>query len=140
MATQIFVNLPVKDLRKATDFYTALGFTKNEMFSDENASCVVITDEIYAMLLTEPFFKGFTQKEIADATKANEAIIALGVESRQRVDELADKAAASGGGAGTHQPEQPDFMYSRSFSDPDGHLWELVYMDMSAMPAGGPNA
>lgn len=132
MATQIFVNLPVKDLRKSTEFFTALGYSFNPQFSDENAGCLVISDTIYAMLLMEPFFKSFIKKEIADATKTTEVIVALTVESRARVDELAEKALASGGKPAT-DPIDHGFMYSRSFQDPDGHLWEVVYMDPSAV-------
>ncbi|MFF5985528.1 VOC family protein [Prauserella flavalba] len=133
MVKQIFVNLPVKDLAKSTEFYAGLGFTQNKDFSDENASSMVITDDIVVMLLAEPFFKTFTTKEIADASTTTEAIIALGAESRQEVDELCDKALSSGGSA-ANEPQDHGFMYGRSFTDPDGHLWEVTYMDLSAMP------
>jgi predicted lactoylglutathione lyase len=95
MSTKIFVNLPVKDLGKLIDFFTELGFSFNPQFTDDNATCMVISDDIYAMLLMEPFFKSFTNKEIVDATKSTEVILALGVDSRQRVDELVDKALAA---------------------------------------------
>jgi len=131
MSTEIFVNLPVKDLGKSTDFFTALGFSFNPHFTDENAGCLVISDDIYAMLLVEPFFKTFTKKDIADATKTTEAIVALGVESRERVDELVDKALVAGG-LPSNDTHDHGFMYERSFQDPDGHLWE-VYMDPTAV-------
>jgi len=132
VSTKIFVNLPVKDLPRSKHFYSALGFSLNEQFTDENAGCVVITDDIYAMILKEPFFKGFTKKALADATKTTEAIMALGVESRQQVDALADKALASGG-TPANDPMEQGPMYGRSFNDPDGHLWEVFYMDPSAI-------
>jgi predicted lactoylglutathione lyase len=125
---KIFVNLPVKDLDKSMDFFTTLGFSFNQQFCDENAACVVISDDIYAMLLVEPFFTSFTKKEIVDATKGTEAILALGVESRQRVDELVEKAIAAGG-LPSNDPIDQGFMYGRSFQDLDGHMWEVMYMD-----------
>ena len=128
MSTKIFVNLPVKDLRKSIAFFTALGYSFNQQFTDENAGCLVISDDIYAMLLVEPFFKTFTKKDIADATRSTEAIVALGVENRQRVDELVDKALAAGGSP-ANDTNDMGFMYTRSFQDPDGHLWEVFYMD-----------
>jgi predicted lactoylglutathione lyase len=132
VATSIFVNLPVKDLAKSRRFFTALGYSINEQFSDENAICVVISDTIYAMLLMEPFFKSFTKKDIADATKSTETMLALSADSKQQVDDLANKALAAGGSPAM-EPMDQDFMYSRSFYDPDGHHWEVVYMDMAAV-------
>ncbi|MFF7243303.1 VOC family protein [Embleya sp. NPDC008237] len=136
MARMIFVNLPVQDLAKATAFYTALGFEQNAQFSDENASSFAISDTIHLMVLVEPFFKTFTKKEIADAMRTTEAIVCLSADSREEVDELVEKAFAAGGGT-SNDPMDQGFMYGRSFQDPDGHLWEVVYMDMSAMPAQG---
>lgn len=130
---QIFVNLPVKDLGRSMDFFTELGFSFDQRFTDEKAACLVIDDNIYAMLLTEPFFRTFTKKEVADATRSTEAILALSVESRQRVDELVDRALTVGGRPSNETDDQ-GFMYGRSFQDPDGHLWEVFYMDMSALP------
>ncbi|GAA3448132.1 VOC family protein [Planomonospora venezuelensis] len=131
MPTQMFVNLPVKDLNASKGFFSALGFSLDERFSDERAACVVIGDDIYAMLLTEDFFAGATSKEIADSHKTAEAIFALGVENRERVDELADAALAAGGSAaGT--PMDEGFMYSRGFLDLDGHHWDVFSMDMNA--------
>jgi predicted lactoylglutathione lyase len=128
MSTKIFVNLPVKDLAKSVAFFKGLGYSFNPQFTDENAACLVIGDDIFAMLLVEPFFRRFTKKEIADATATTEAIVALGVESRERVDELVDKALASGGQAANETDDQ-GFMYGRSFQDPDGHIWEVLWMD-----------
>ncbi len=128
MSTKIFVNLPVKDLGKSIEFFTQLGFSSNPQFTDENAGCIVISDDIYTMLLVEPFFQSFTNKEMVDATKSTEAILALGLDSRQRVDELVDKALAAGGLPG-HYTSDDGFMYGRSFQDLDGHLWEVLYMD-----------
>jgi predicted lactoylglutathione lyase len=132
MSTKIFVNLPVKDLNASVDFFTKLGFGFDANFSDENAASMVVGEDITVMLLAEPFFKTFTKKEVVDASKATEAIVALGVETRARVDEIADAALASGGSEANEANDQ-GFMYGRSFNDLDGHLWEVVYMDMSAM-------
>jgi predicted lactoylglutathione lyase len=135
MPTQIFVNLPVKDLQKSIGFFTKLGYTFNLNFTNENATCMIISESIYAMLLAEPFFKTFTKKEICDTSKNIEAIIALSCDSRAAVDELGQKAEE----AGARIPKPADdqgFMYTRSFEDPDGHLWEIFYMDPAAIPQG----
>ncbi|KGO95018.1 VOC family protein [Flavobacterium subsaxonicum] len=135
MATvnQIFVNLPVKELSRSVDFFTKIGFTFNPQFTDENATCMVINDTIYAMLLVEKYFKTFIDKEIAD-TKANAAaIIALSVGSHAEVDELIEKALEAGGRE-YKELQDHGFMYGRNFEDLDGHLWEVFYMDMAAMP------
>lgn len=135
MPSKIFVNLPVKDLKRSMDFFTALGFNFNPQFTDDNAACLVINDgSIYAMLLTEPMFKNFTQKEIADATKTTEVLIALDAESREKVDELVAKAVEAGGSLYA-QPADHGWMYQHSFADPDGHQWELCYMDESKLPS-----
>lgn len=134
MSTKIFVNLPVKDLNASVDFFTKLGFGFDQNFTDENATCMVIGGDSYVMLLVEPFFKTFTKKEVADATRTTEAIVALGVESRDRVDQIVDAALASGGSEANEANDQ-GFMYGRSFNDLDGHLWEVIYMDESAIPA-----
>ncbi|MEU1617765.1 VOC family protein [Streptomyces sp. NPDC008238] len=131
MPTQIFVNLPVRDLPRSRAFFGGLGFSFDPAFSDDNAACVVIGEGIFAMLLVEPFFRRFTGKEVADATKTTEAIVCLGVESRGRVDELVDTALATGGSPSNETMEQGP-MYGRSFQDPDGHLWEVVFMDLAA--------
>ncbi|WP_262387166.1 VOC family protein [Streptomyces sp. TRM49041] len=133
-AQMIFVNLPVKDLEAAKAFWTKLGFSFNPQFTDENAACLVFSDTIFAMLLTEPYFKNFTKKEIADSSATTEAIVALSAESRAKVDELADAALASGGSPANEPQEYGDFMYSRSFQDPDHHMWEVVWMDVAKMP------
>jgi len=133
MATQIFVNLPVKDLKRSVDFFTKLGFTFNPQFTDENATCMIVSENIFVMLLVEKRFLDFTKKPVADATKATEVIIALDVESRQGVDELVKKAVDAGGSI-YMDPQDHGWMYAHSFADPDGHQWELVYMDISALP------
>lgn len=135
MATQIFVNLPVKDLERSKAFFTALGFTINLEFTNEKAACVVINEGIYAMILTEEFFQTFIrQRSISDARQSTEVILALSADSRSGVDELAEKAL-SAGGAPFRDAEDHGFMYSRSFQDPDGHIWEVVWMDLAAAPA-----
>jgi uncharacterized protein len=132
MSRMMFVNLPVKDLSKSVDFFTQLGFEFNPRFTDENATCMVVSEQAFVMLLVEDFFKTFTDKEIADPVTTTEAIFALSAETRQEVGELVDKAVAAGGRpAGAVQDE--DFMYGRSFQDLDGHLWELIWMDPSAI-------
>ncbi len=129
MATQIFVNLPVKDLDKSKEFFTKIGFTINPQFTDENAACVVISEDIYAMILQEKFFKTFIQKkEITDATKSAEVLVALSAGSKEKVNEMADKALAAGASK-LREPEDHGFMYSRSFQDIDGHIWEVLWMD-----------
>ncbi len=128
MATKIFVNLPVKDLDKTKTFFSALGYTFNPQFTDENAACMVINEDIYAMLLIEPFFKGFIDKDIVDATKSTEVLIALSTDSRAEVDELVNKAVAAGG-TETRPAQDHGFMYTRSYNDLDGHIWEILWMD-----------
>jgi predicted lactoylglutathione lyase len=131
MATKIFVNLPVKDLKKTMDFFSKLGYTFNQQFTDEKAACMVIAEDIYAMLLTEPFFKGFIpHKEIADTGKTKEVLVALSADSKEKVNQLVDTAIASGGKQ-FRDPEDHGFMYARSFEDPDGHVWEVIWMDPS---------
>ncbi|MGZ5242487.1 MAG: VOC family protein [Bacteroidia bacterium] len=135
MATQIFVNLPVKDLQKSMDFFAALGFEFNMQFTDEKAACMIINDGAsYAMLLREEFFRTFTKKEIADATKTTEVLIALSRDSKEDVEEIVNKAIAAGG-ATYSEPQDHGFMYQHAFQDLDGHQWEVMYMDMSKVPA-----
>jgi predicted lactoylglutathione lyase len=129
---KIFVNLAVKDLGRAVDFFTDLGFSFDPRFTDEQATCMVVSDEAFVMLLVEDRFKDFTKKELADARTHTEAIVALSADSREQVDELADKALQAGGSP-ANEPLEMDFMYGRSFQDPDGHLWEVVWMDPSAL-------
>ncbi|WP_159881477.1 VOC family protein [Paenibacillus puerhi] len=126
----IFVNLPVKDLNKSVAFFKELGFEFNPQFTDENATCMIIGEHIYAMLLVESFFKTFTQKEIADTVTTTEVILGLSAESREKVDEFVNKALAAGGKPYNDKIDH-GFMYSWSFQDIDGHLWEIVYMDES---------
>lgn len=131
MATKIFVNLSVKNLNQSVSFFTHLGFERNPQFSNESCACMAVSEDIYIMLLVEPFFKTFTKKEIADATKSTEAILCLSANSREEVDKLAD-AALVAGGAPANEVQDHGFMYGRSFQDPDGHLWEVMYMDFNA--------
>jgi uncharacterized protein len=133
MSTSIFVNLPVKDLMKSMAFFTSLGFKINQQFTNENGASLVISDNIYYMLLTETFFKTFITKKIADAHEYTEVINALGVDSRVEVDTLVDKAFAAGAKK-YRDPQDDGWMYSRSFEDLDGHLWEVAYMDLSQLP------
>ncbi|WP_411069503.1 VOC family protein [Streptomyces sp. cmx-4-25] len=134
MAQQmIFVNLPVRDLDVSRAFFEKLGYSFNPQFSDDTAACLVISDTIFAMLLTEEKFKEFTApgKEISDATRATEVLITLSAESREKADELADAALAAGG-TPAKEPMDMGFMYGRSFTDPDGHHWEVFWMDPAA--------
>jgi predicted lactoylglutathione lyase len=132
MAQMIFVNLPVKDLETSKAFWSKLGYSFNPQFTDENAACLVFSDTIYAMLLTESRFKDFTKKDIADAATSTEAILCLSADSREKVDELVDGALAAGGSP-SNDPQDYGFMYGRSFQDPDNHLWEVMWMDVEAM-------
>ena len=132
MNTKIFVNLPVKDLNRSVDFFTQVGFSFDPRFTDENATCMIVSDSSFVMLLVEPFFKTFTRREIANATTSAEAILCLSADSRQQVDELVDKAMQAGATQAS-EPQDPAFMYYRSFQDPDGHQWEIMYMDPSAV-------
>ncbi|MFC5407824.1 VOC family protein [Larkinella bovis] len=132
MATKIFVNLPVKDLNKSVDFFTKLGYTFNPQFTDEKATCMIISEDIYVMLLVEPFFKSFTKKEVADASKVTESIICLSADSREAVDDVVSKAVAAGGTTPNEKQDQ-GFMYGHGFEDLDGHLWEVMWMDPSAV-------
>jgi uncharacterized protein len=133
MSRMTFVNLPVKDLVKSTEFFTKLGFSFDPMFTDENATRMVISDDASVMLVTEPFFKGFIEpQEIAETSKSREVLVGLSADSREEVDDLADKALAAGA-EGLGEPEDDGFMYMRGFRDLDGHQWSFVYMDMSAV-------
>jgi uncharacterized protein len=132
MTTQIFVNLPVKDLSRTVEFFKKLGFAFNPQFTDENATCMIINDNIFVMLLVEKFFKGFTKKEICDTTKDTEVIIALSTESREKVDEMMQNVFEAGGKE-SREPQDHGWMYGRSFQDIDGHLWEIIYMDEKAL-------
>ena len=135
MIHQIYVNLPVKDLNKSVEFFTKLGFTFNPQFTDENATCMVIGENIFAMLLVEKFFRTFTKKEISDTSKGTEVILALAADTRKRVDDIVRKAIDAGGSA-PNDKQDHGWMYAHGFQDLDGHLWEVLYMDNSAIPEG----
>ena len=128
---KIFVNLPVRDLNKSMAFFSTLGFEFNPKFTDENAACMIISQEAFAMLLTEPFFKTFTRREPCDTTRYTEGLFALSCDSRAEVDEIVKKAIAAGA---THamDPQDHGFMYGWSFYDLDGHHWEIFWMDPKA--------
>jgi len=130
MKTNIFINLPVKDLEKTKGFFTGLGYTFNQQFTDQNAACMIIDENIYVMLLLEEFFKRFTTKNVVDAHTGAECTTALSLESKEKVDEWANKALALGATENA-VPDmgQGDTMYSRSLNDLDGHIWEVFWMD-----------
>jgi predicted lactoylglutathione lyase len=130
MSTKIFVNLPVKDLQKSIEFFTKLGFTFNPQFTDETATCMIVGESIFVMLLTHDKFKTFTPKEICDATKYTEVLVCLSSESRNHL--MVQKAVAAGGTT-YKEPEDHGFMYGHGFQDLDGHIWELVYMESSTV-------
>ncbi|MGE0221727.1 MAG: VOC family protein [Acetobacteraceae bacterium] len=132
MSRLIFVNLPVHDLPRATAFYEALGARKNEQFCGEAASCMVLTETIHVMLLTHAHFRQFTPKPIADAHASTEVLIAVSADSRSGVDEMVARAGGAGGLPDPGPKQDHGFMYGRSFEDPDGHIWEVVWMDMAA--------
>ena len=134
MAKQIFVNLPVKDLNKTKQFFSKLGFNFNPKFTDENATCMIISDNIFAMLLVEKFFKIFIpNKEITDAKKSTEVLLALAVDSKIEVDEMIQKAVDAGGKE-YRETQDHGWMYGKAFEDLDGHIWEIFCMDESKMP------
>lgn len=134
----LFLNLPVKDLEASKKFFGDLGFEFDPKFTDESATCMIISDQAFVMLLVEPRFADFTSKQLADANSSTEAIIAVSADSREGVDELADAALASGG-TPANDPMDHGFMYGRSFNDPDGHLWEVMWMDQAAVEQGPPD-
>ena len=128
MVNQIFLNLPVKDISKTIHFFKNIGFSFDQTYTDENATCMIIGENIYAMLLVEKFFKTFTSKEICDTKVNTEFVCALSVESRNKVDEIIDRVLLSGGSE-PRAVQDHGFMYGRSFQDIDGHLWEVFYME-----------
>ncbi len=135
MATKIFVNLPVRDLPRSMEFFTALGYRFNKQFTDATAACLVIADDIYAMLLTHAKFAEFTPKTIVDATQSTEVLVCLSCENRAQVDEIVGKAVAAGGS--TYKPPMDyGVMYGHGFQDPDGHIWEYMWMDPAAIQPG----
>ncbi|MEZ4792319.1 MAG: VOC family protein [Gelidibacter sp.] len=133
MTKQVFINLPVEDLKTSMDFFKKLGFTFNMQFTDDKAACLAIGENIFAMLLTKPMFQGFTKKPVSDAKKATEVLIAIDVETKKDVDELVKKAVAAGGKT-YMEPQDHGWMYQHSFEDLDGHQWEVFYADMSKLP------
>jgi uncharacterized protein len=135
MAAQrkLFVNLPVRDLKKSIDFFSQLGFTFNPQFTDESATCMILSDQSYVMLLVRERFADFTRKEICDTTSHTEALLALSCESRAEVDDLVNRAVAAGGKHAV-APQDHGFMYGWSFYDLDGHHWEVFWMDPDAQP------
>ena len=122
----------MKDLNRAVEFFTKLGFKFNPQFTDKNATCMIISEDIFVMLLVEEFFKTFTKKEICNTSKNIEAIIALSAESRENVDEMINKAIEAGG-VEPRKPKDHGWMYDRAFEDIDGHLWEITYMNESSL-------
>ncbi|WP_145326303.1 VOC family protein [Paenibacillus xylanexedens] len=133
-AKQIFVNLPVQDLKKSVDFFTKVGFEFDANFTDESATCMIIGDNIYAMLLVEERFQSFISKKISNAADTTEVIVALSVDSREQVDVIV-QAALDAGAKPYNEPQDHGFMYGWSFQDLDDHLWEVSYMDLSAFPS-----
>lgn len=125
--TSVFINLPVKDLEKSKAFYTSFGWTLNPAFCDENAGCVVVSDTIYVMVLTHEHYKQFTSKEIADTATTSAVLNGISVETPEEIDQILDKALAAGATEGN--PQDFGFMRSRTFHDPDGHSWEIIWMD-----------
>ena len=132
MPRKIFVNLPVNNLDASVAFFTALGFRFDPRFTDANATCMVVAEDIFVMLLVEPFFRGFTDRAVVDARTHTEVLVCLSCDSDQEVDDLVAKAVAAGGRA-HRTPQDHGFMYGHGFEDPDGHIWELVHM--RSMPA-----
>jgi predicted lactoylglutathione lyase len=136
MKPKVFINLPVEDLARSMEFYTAIGFVNNPQFTDDTAACMVLSEEIYVMILTHKKFREFTSKEIANTHKSIAAINALSLESVEKMNDMADKALAAGGKE-SYEPKDYGFMQQRTFEDPDGHNWEVFYMDMSKLPSEG---
>jgi predicted lactoylglutathione lyase len=135
MARMIFVNLPVADLTRATKFYESLGATRNERFCDDTAAMMVFSETIHVMLLTHDKFRQFTPKKIANAQETTEVLLCISAESRDGVDAMVSSAAAAGAKADPCPKQDHGFMYGRSFEDPDGHIWEVVWMDVEAAMA-----
>ena len=134
MKKQVFINLPVSDLKKSMEFYSAIGFQNNPQFTDNTAACMFISEEIYVMLLTHKKFSEFTNKEIANTKKSIAVINALSMQNNDEVNEFVNKSIVAGGKEPVEAKDY-GFMYQRSVEDPDGHIWEVFYMDMSKIPA-----
>jgi uncharacterized protein len=128
MATKVFINLPVKDLEKSTTFFKGLGYNFNPQFTDEKAACMVISDNIYAMLLTENYFSTFTKKQVSDAKQSTEVLIALDAASKDEVKQIVSRAEKLGATIYS-EPADHGWMYQHSFADLDGHQWEFAYLD-----------
>jgi uncharacterized protein len=131
----VFINLPVKDLAVSKEFYGRLGFEFDPKFTDDSATCMIVSDKAFVMLLVEPRFADFTTKQVVDAHSSTEAIVGVSAESREDVDAFADTALAAGA-TKANEPMDMDFMYGRSFNDPDGHLWEVMWMSPEAVEQG----
>jgi uncharacterized protein len=127
MHSEIYVNLPVKELKRSVEFFTKLGYTFNPQFTDENATCMILGDKLYVMLLTEKFFSSFTNKGVTDTSKSTEVLTCVSCDSKARVDELVAKARAAGGKV-PRQAQDHGFMYAHGYEDLDGHTWELIHM------------
>jgi uncharacterized protein len=132
---QMFVNLPVKNLELSMAFYKALGFSFNAQFTNETAACMIVEQNIFVMLVTEPFFKSFTPRALCDATKNTEVLVCISCASRAQVDEMAANAVKAGGTI-PREPQDHGFMYSQAFADVDGHIWEPMWMDAAAVEQG----
>ncbi len=135
MSTKIFVNLPVKNLNRSVEFFTKLGYRFNRQFTDEKATCMIVGEDICVMLVTEPFFKTFTPKSIVDATSTTEVLVALSAESRDDVNRIV-QTAFSAGARRYKEPTDHGFMYGWGFEDPDGHIWEYIWMDPASIQSG----
>lgn len=133
MSRQIYVNLPIRNMERSKAFFSALGFSFNPQFTNEQGACMVVADDIYVMLLVESFFQTFTKKPVADASKTTEVLLCLSCASRAEVDDLVGKALTAGG-TSPNPPQDHGFMYGHGFTDPDGHVWELMYMDPTTAP------
>lgn len=133
MSRMIFVNLPVADLAKSRAFYEAVGFTNNPQFSDDTAACMVVSESVNVMLLTHAKWQTFTSRPIPPAT-SSEVMLALSCDSRDAVDAMNNAASANGGTADINPKQDLGFMYNRNLADPDGHVWEAMWMDMSGAP------
>lgn len=136
MAQLIFINLPVADLPRSIAFYEAVGATKNPMFSDDTAACMVVSDVIHVMLLTHDKWRTFTDRAIPDAHASAQVLLCLSRDSREAVDAVVAQAEAAGGESDPNAPQDYGFMYGRSYADPDGHIWEVMWMDPAAVAAG----
>lgn len=137
MATNIFVNLPVRDLKKSMSFFSSLGFTFKKKFTNENAACLVVSKDIFVMLVTRTLFATFTKRAVADASAATEVIVALSMGNREKVDEMTGRAVAAGGKI-HRDPQDLGWMYAQCFEDPDGHLFEVFWMDERMKPVDPP--